>query len=683
MSVISAGLVADKAVGNTRTGEVYYTSVWYRATYEYDGEFYIAVFRMNLPAVLDTPEARLAIFILGGRDADVECSEGAGRGFHDEVASLLATGFAINTGSGAPISPRSAAIVTLQFIAPGRGVAACAPLEDVAEGTVLSSDGDPAFMGVSPNNPFGDDLNGELTYSCITAIIELAEGIIRNYYGDVDIVKVVSSHSNGVVLGARLAAERDDLHAFIDAERPTDSLEQTVSTECYDPFGVYDPLAVSGCPSSSRFGFTLPRTLTLSGWMQCRGLDGGANAGQTFPYTGQCGGHTQGNGNTYFENAWGYFFRPPTDVLDEALDELSAGVSLGQPSVNLGSGMDFDWSTVLTGEVTAFWSSRSALELLPRRQTPYLRINCAFDHVQPVHYKNRHATRALLAAATCNHTECPASDVYWLKTVTPGETATPVRFSAEGVDADSLDKLLVWPDTCGPANQRTLARDLPAPLLEGAMIRWAFEQDFGYTGLRDCVNRCGASPYCDDDDARLACVEACVETERRLRPATPERVTAWYGYASFTCSGLFGAVEACGDRYPCDYADRMACVDGALDELGALSDFFRGLAEDEYPWVFSDIAPPACGPMDGAGPRRDRGRQGPTISDAATFTDALCETRCTGANRRNWSLWCFQHCDEITDAIADGLPRGVLGQDDALGWQDFDFDEHFGSALRS
>lgn len=646
-----------------------YSVRWYRISYAYDGWFPEVCFKMNVPDAAPTDVARVVFFILGGSSPDVTCVESANArlgGFHTGIAGLLASNDDITTPARDLISAATVPIVTVQFNAPGRAPAPCA--------FDVSSDGDPNLAGSTPTNANGSDEYGEMSLAAIAAIIDAVEETIETEWPGLDIVKVVASHSNGIVLGSRLASERDDIHAYIDAEGPTDSLEQTVSTECFDFFGTFpEDVYGSSCVAP-------PATLDLAGWIRCAGLRGGL---QEPLRANQCGGHwVRSTQKTFFESAWGKFFRPPEDLLDEATAELNAGVRLPQPAANTGSGMNFDWATVTSGEVTAFWSERRPLMRLEQRKTPYIRINCRDDHAQPRHYRNRHATRALLAAASCDSTECPASDVYWLKTVSLGDPIEPVRFSAEGVDADSKEGVLDWPTSCGPVYDpatNTWTNTVDVPSLMAAAIRWAFQQEFGYTGLRDCVNRCGADPYCDDDDARLACVQACLEAERRLHPDTTEQVTAWYGYASFSCGGLFGAVEDCADRY-CDYDERMACIGGALDEFGVLRDFFRDLAEEEYPLVFSSTPLPGCGPVEGLGPRREQGWQGPGADDATGIADNLCDLRCTGANRGNWGFWCLKHCDGV-DNVADSLPRGVSG-DDPVGWQDFDFDEWFGDALR-
>lgn len=549
--------------------------------------------KVNLPGrervLVQDSFVKLALFVVGGTQPDLACAERkleggryVGDGFHTEIAGLLADGSDIPVPRTMTVlSPEAGdVVVTVQFNAPGRGDATCTVGGASAdEEASAHSDGDPAFMGAesTPGNQTGDDFNGEMTYAAVTAVVEAAEAIVRAAYGaDVDIRKVVCSHSNGAVLASRLAAERTDIHAFIDAEGPTDSLEQTVSTECFDFFGTY--VRKPGCP------WSLPQELSLDVWMSCRGLRGGR---EETGLLGRCGGHTT-NGEPFFELAWEYFFRPPEDVLAEATS------GLGNPFID-DTGQPFDWATVLDGEVAAFWGARRPLTYHAQRRTPYVRINCKYDHAQPEHYRNRHATRALLAAASS--TSAYPSDVYRLKTVDPGTPLEPVRFSPAGVDADTLDGLLEWPDTCGYRYERGVwDNPIDAPLLEGAVVRWAFEQEFGYTDLASCVRQCAESRYCDDTDARMDCVEACVATEAQVNGVV-EDVAYWFGYASFRCDSLYAAVEACGEAWCDDLANRTSCIEGALRDFGLLTEVFRALAESEYPTYFTEAHLPECFPL--------------------------------------------------------------------------------------
>ncbi|MBM4369246.1 MAG: hypothetical protein FJ102_23745 [Deltaproteobacteria bacterium] len=372
-----------------------YVTRLYRVKYRWAGEMAQCFIRLGLPNDV-SGDVGFAALIVGGDSSDVRCHEptptkqqplqydkavaGHPFPFHAAAAAVLTTGASYQALSSAP------PMITMLFLGPGRG-----------EGMVcdspsfpLRSTGDPEIPD-TPANTTGDDYYGEMSLAAFTASIHAAREIVAAYYeGTVTPKLIIVTHSDGITLGAQFVAQDASAIALVDVEGPVDSLEKTVATECFDLLGAFDP--GPGCATQA-----LPRELDYATWSACTGLSDTDD--DTLPE--YCGGHA------LFEAAWTRFFRPP-DV-GTLLEEISIYTAfadiLGDPESALAEPFDgaytleFDWYSVLGGEVASFWDGISAINFLPRRRVPYIRAGCRRDHAQPDHYLGRHNTRALLAAA--------------------------------------------------------------------------------------------------------------------------------------------------------------------------------------------------------------------------------------------------------------------------------------------
>lgn len=323
-------------------------------------------------------------------------------------------------------------------------------------GEARLSDPVEAFEGVSADGS-GDDNCGAATVAAYEmAMLTLYEHLSANHGLRSDHTRLVlCSFSNGLTCATHwLATTRHDVHALIDLEGPTDSFEQLVCAECSDPLGQYN------CN-----GRWMPSSLGLSTWRTC--VDGGRQPGCQFKGSAS---------RTMFEAAWARYYRPPTE-LGTTLGVFGATTgSYPTPPIPSG-GPDFDPGVLPW--LDEFWESRRPATFLSAsgRKGAYIRINDLSDHVQPDHYKNRHALRALLAAASAR--ACPsgqvAADVYWadesyLEGPAPGE---PARFNGLAVDPDSYS-LANWP--AWTDIEQGSARKKWAVQVD--LARWALSTDF-------------------------------------------------------------------------------------------------------------------------------------------------------------------------------------------------------------
>ncbi|MBM4368322.1 MAG: hypothetical protein FJ102_19065 [Deltaproteobacteria bacterium] len=543
-------------------------------TYTWAGRPAQCFVRLGLPAGV-SGTVGLAALIVGGATDDVLCDEptptsvtpleydsqvsGTAFPFHSAAAAVLTSGSSETwTRDGDPM-------ITMLFLGPGRGDGSDCGLP----GVTLSSSGDPTVAD-TPSNTTGDDYYGEMSLAAFTAAVRAARDIVDEYYGgNVEPALIVVSHSDGITLASQYVARNGDAIVLIDVEGPTDALEKTVATECFDPFGTFVPMGACAVA-------TLPGTLDYATWSACRSLDQ------------QCGS------SAFFERAWERFFRPPDEppllasiraaylgappfadadqVLHEPYDPLNA--------------IEFDWGSVLDGTVVSFWEQISAINFLPRRRVPYVRAGCWRDHAQPDHYLGRHNTRALMAAARSG--QASPADLFWL----PDAEGDPVRFSTSGYDPDSAVGQLPLAANCEPGGSRS------GSTIEVDLARWAFQAwlagDFPYSGYYACMASCEGPPY--DDPAMAAhrrpCVEACLRGRCGLDGTCYQGILpSAVGYIEAHYAQRFHeAADRCVGEFGCQPERRVECLDAAaaefIDVNGAAGSievaFYRWLHPDEW-----------------------------------------------------------------------------------------------------
>ncbi len=348
-----------------------YRSHVYRLDYAHEGQEHHGFFRLDLPCL---PAGRplpdhLGVLLLVEGGAGL--SQGLGvrqdpRDEHEhEVASTLASG-ASATGAGRWYRP-GPPMVVITPTQPGRG--------EEAEELLASGDLDiprPGFPWHTPANETGQDYGGALTIAALEAVATSAGAALEQLRAEdptgalqaADERWLVLSTSNALITAARwMATTAQPVHAIVDYEGSTDSLEQTKGAWSIDPFGIS--------------GLDLPAEPSLEAWSAdfVAGID-------TFT------------------------FRPPREILAQlpSQDSLFDGSPLARQHPEHWArwyGPEAYEPERLASEQATFWDEREAEVWLPTsaaRGTVHLRMQSSQDHALPPWLMQRHAVRAMNAS---------------------------------------------------------------------------------------------------------------------------------------------------------------------------------------------------------------------------------------------------------------------------------------------
>lgn len=488
----SAWTVIQTISGLSATGadSTTFTQARLRATYSYikesDGATATAevVLAINVPDNIDSLATPLGavLFVCGtkgvgvgnwielneNREAYAADGDFAGFGQDDVAACALASGrdVYLKGDPAAPYGRSGDPVVTIQYNNPGFG-----PAPAQTNGTYdYSSTENADFLNSTPRNDNGDDYCGPMSHAAIEAAVGAAFEYLSDYYGysDSEFRLVLVSFSNGVTCaGGWMDGTSHDVHAHIEVEGPTDSFEQLLCSECHDEFGTYweDLQAVglgAGCLFVGRQN--LATSWDFSAWTACRALPSACGAGELF-------------GTTYE-----YYGRPPEELQEPAIWAAIFGVVFGHTwwpvnAENIGCTPWLDTCTESTpaydlnvlATLGDFWKARKPATRFSGRKGAYIRVQDQQDHVQPFHYHNRHAWRALNYAQAMCGGATDDGDVFWADQAYIGHAtdanpairagAAPVTYNAS-YDGSSID-----PDD---------ATTFPA---QPSLTRWATEVD--------------------------------------------------------------------------------------------------------------------------------------------------------------------------------------------------------------
>lgn len=450
-------------------GAVDFVSLVYRVAYSYRKEGdplelrqACVVYRINLPMFAQftatdyTPGAYdqyLPVVVMVGATSSigvVAATTGAAAvgGSDSDAATALASS-AVVTGPSGPFGREPFPMICVTYNNPGFGAGP------------YQSTGNPDFVGSTEGNDNGDDYCGPMQAAALQAVMEHAASILE-LVSDLPVRLVLTSFSNGATCASGWMARHStvEVHAFVEMEGPMDGEEQLVCAECHDPLGQYAYNGAAGCPTLAG-----DWDLTLDQWLSCHSLPTGCD------------------GRAKFQPAWNLYFRPPP-ALAGLLEARDAGLGpldrlRNHPYPKLPTTVSFD--PALIPGTGAFFAERTAETNLAKRRGAYVRINGLRDHVQPVHYKNRHAQRALNAGLVghgCGGGTV-AEDVYYAdsayyadaQSVSDGtrQAATPVRYAAVvPAGASSFGSWVQWPDL-------TTTGRWPVQV---DIVRWAFGQTF-------------------------------------------------------------------------------------------------------------------------------------------------------------------------------------------------------------
>ena len=419
---LSDDVGAEVAAGSYRTA-VY--KVYYNYEFTYPGtdatEAYVAetYVRINYPCfsalAIGVPpdlgnKVPVVVFVGGAQEEGVTSVETKGTNFLP--MAYLATGARV---AGSVVRP-GVPSYTVEYNNPGHA--------RVPTATSYAATGD-FFADATPENFTGDDYCGGMTMQAMDAVMLVVIAVVRDLEGRVagggigsgrSATLILSSFSNGLTCASRWMANTWlklvwPIHALIDFEGPSDSLEQTVMTDCFDPFG------------STAIPYTSP---SYNAWSDC-----GISAGAHVPCLA-------GAAKPKFDDAWGYFFRPPVDILARfgAVRSVNAPFDTTATRCNHRSFPTFDewygtgfvpggpfWPGSTAHGFAQFWSDRQAKKWLPSRQGIYVRLNGLYDHAQPDHMNNRHAVKCLNAALLSSAGGVYAADLSYVDAVLGGDTA--------------------------------------------------------------------------------------------------------------------------------------------------------------------------------------------------------------------------------------------------------------------
>lgn len=464
----------ETIVPSSGDGGEFYSFVG-RARFDYRSEsgnhrpiYGCVVFRICLPAassieISDDSPLGIVLFVNGTAGVGVRCAfdpdwwnpSSAPFGDDDHPAAVLASGAQMVNPEGSSVTVGEATslrFVTLHVNNPSYSPAACDSTGDRL--TSLAND----FL--ASTDAEGDDNCGAASVAAIEAAVRACLRFVDGYYGAAESQcrLMLSSFSNGAACAsawmrkyATGTAPRHRVHAFVDAEGPTDGFEQLVCSDCVDLLGVSD----SVCPVPTG----LPTSFDAATWVNCYTnlLTTPAGACRTDPY---------------FDKAYVRYMRPPVELNPELMHEWRTSGSVTTPT-DVTPTYAFNPDVLLDNR--RFFGRRSLGENVAQseRSGAYIRVQSLTDHVHPDWYKNRHALRALIAAQdarACGVDE-PADVFYVDADFMSGDSGAPVSFALGGADPDLWDVATwpLWPEL-GDYGDRWTAQVLA--------LRWAYAQTF-------------------------------------------------------------------------------------------------------------------------------------------------------------------------------------------------------------
>ncbi len=372
----------------------------------------------------------------GGKTQELAVREDMSDEGEHSAVEKLASG-AANRDEGLGWFRSGAAMVVVTPTLPGRGVE--------NEGMLSTGNSEvprEGFPWHTPSNTNGQDYGGALTIRALDMVSAVALHAIDDLVAtasaeseleDVPTRLVVLSTSNGLTTAARwITSTEHAVHALVDYEGSTDSMEQTKGSWSIDPFDQSEE--------------DLPAEPSFEGW-----------------------------GTGFAAGIDTFYFRPPREVLDllpdeESLFESSTIAREHPEHWEQWYGMGAYDPEVLASEQSAFWDEREAapwLVQLQQKRCAYVRLQNAVDHTLPSWLMQRHAIRAMNAAlAGGEHPHVYFTDVDgYLAASETREDATPTHFQQAQDDDDWRAYRAWWPDG---ALAWTLKVDL---------VRWAMEQE--------------------------------------------------------------------------------------------------------------------------------------------------------------------------------------------------------------
>ena len=418
----------------------------------------------------------VVLLVTGSMGSGVHCIEKHGRDTiqtDDDIAAVLAMGAVprSSTYEQSTLGRQGDPMVTVTFNRPSRGATGTLP-DGTEYDTRATSVAD--YQGYAIYNP-GDDDGGPETTVLIEAVMQMALEITRETYDvaspdDKDIHVIVSSFSNGAAGAARwLRYTSVPVHAFIDAEGPSDSLEKTVSTECYDHFGQlpahpdlptsFDADAWANAATAKAYVATAA-TEHYGDQRAYRTKFGPSLTGLNLPpavvaweWAAHYGSAQWPDPTVYVHDWIGY----PADIdgFEGKLYGSASQLGLQQAMIDgqFGHAYNSDEGPVqgYLQDVFDYWDERTLVDNLAYLPTDcyYVRINGKFDHVQPRHYLNRHAVRAVVAAQRSAAGVYLADSTYWDAMRTAGLEGTPPTDAStyDSLDYDDPSVIKdIWPD---------------------------------------------------------------------------------------------------------------------------------------------------------------------------------------------------------------------------------------------
>ncbi len=509
----------ETAFFDPRSKESDYLTRIYSLRFYYDEEdgsysVYNTCFRINLPwdyggdtsgATEGVPHefgfARIGIALLvtGSGGTGVLCEEQHGAidiETDDDIAALLAMGAVPywSVYDRNALGRRGSPMVAVTFNRPSRGEEGTLP---DGRGTRYNTraDGVAAYQNYAMENE-GDDDGGPETTVLIEAVMQAVLEIVEDTYGGLFFSSrrtrvIASSFSNGAVGAARwIRYTSVPVHAFVDAEGPSDSVEKTMATECFDIFGEYGHHPA------------MPVTLGAETWAEAATARAFLAANASAHY----------GDRRAFRDKFGPALRgtnlPPVVVAEDWLDAYRSASRTG-PVVFATRDVDYPadidgYNGKLYGtaserrlkdalirgafghgansalgpvegyvaDVLDYWAERTLEDHLAALHSDciYVRINAKFDHVQPRHYLNRHAVRAVVAAQSAMTGVCMADQDYWAAMQAAGDAgADPTAASSyASLDYDRESVIRdIWPDFVVDSHRNHVRVDL---------MRWAYDQ---------------------------------------------------------------------------------------------------------------------------------------------------------------------------------------------------------------
>jgi len=474
---------------------VYETTIRVNLPWDYDGDYSGAT--EGAPYFNGLSTIGIVLLVTGSNGIGVSCTEehtGTTINTDDDIAALLAMGAVPywNTTSSPPttVGRSGEPMVTVTFNRPSRGKSGTYP--DKTDGNTEAT-GVPAYQDYALLND-GDDDGGPETSVIIEAALQVALQVAGEAYGVVfsgaNYRLIVSSFSTGGACAARwLRYTSVPVHAFLDAEAPSDSLEKTVATECYDLFREYD---VDELPAS----FNAEAWAAAAIAQEFLSTNAAVEYGDSRAYNNKFGPSLTGINLPPWELAdeWLAEYRAymgsaadfvanevqyPVDVVPliegnkKTGNESETNLKLAMINGAFGHGYNSASGPVegYIADVIDYWTERTLVDNLPYLPTDciYVRINGKFDHVQPRHYLNRHAIRAVVAAQSSGNDVYMADLAYWeaMHAAGLGGTDPTDASTYASLDYDNpRDIEDIWPDFAVSSYRSLVRVDL---------ARWAFD----------------------------------------------------------------------------------------------------------------------------------------------------------------------------------------------------------------